>query len=68
MNATTAAMLGRFFVGTCGYSYPGDPPQGWSGVVYPKRGKKRADELEHYAAFFNLVEINATFYRPLSAA
>ena len=68
MNATTAAMLGRFFVGTCGYSYPGDPPQGWSGVVYPKRGKKRADELEHYAAFFNLVEINVTFYRPLSAA
>jgi len=58
----------RFHIGTCGYSYPGDPPNGWSGIFYPKGGKKRVDELEFYASFFNSVEINSTFYRPASAA
>ncbi|MGH7887089.1 MAG: DUF72 domain-containing protein, partial [Candidatus Binatia bacterium] len=33
-----------------------------------KRGKQRADPLEFYANYFNAVEINATFYRPASAA
>ena len=62
----------RFHIGTCGYFYPGDPPSGWSGVFYPKgdqkRGKTRADALEFYAAYFNSVEINSTFYRPASPA
>ena len=58
----------RYFIGTCGYSYPGLPPNGWSGVFYPKAGGKRVDELEFYAAHFNCVEINSTFYRPASAA
>ena len=58
----------RFRIGTCGYSYPGERPQGWSGVFYPKGGKKRVNELEFYAAYFNAVEINSTFYRPASAA
>ena len=57
-----------YFIGTCGYSYPGLPPQGWSGVFYPKVGGKRLDALEFYAAHFNCVEINSTFYRPASAA
>lgn len=57
-----------YFIGTCGYSYPGLPPNGWSGVFYPKVGRKRVDELEFYAAHFNCVEINSTFYRPASAA
>ena len=57
----------RFLVGTCGYSYPGEPPKGWSGVFYPKGGNKRVDELEFYASFFNTVEINSTFYRPANA-
>ncbi|MGE5217285.1 MAG: DUF72 domain-containing protein [Chloroflexota bacterium] len=39
-------------------------PTGWSGVFYPRRGKKSADNLAHYAAFFNVVEINSVFYRP----
>lgn len=58
----------RFYIGTCGYSYPGVPPNGWSGVFYPKLGRGRVDALEFYAAHFNCVEINSTFYRPASAA
>ncbi len=57
-----------FFIGTCGYSYPGAPPNGWSGVFYPNLGRGRVDVLEFYAAHFNCVEINSTFYRPASAA
>ena len=40
----------RYFIGTCGYSYPGAPPNGWSGGFYPKVGGKHVDELEFYAA------------------
>jgi uncharacterized protein YecE (DUF72 family) len=58
----------QFYIGTCGYAYPGEPPNGWNGVFYPKRGKRRADPLEFYANYFNAVEINSTFYRPASAA
>jgi len=57
----------RYFIGTCGYPYAGLPPNGWGGVFYPKVGRKRVDELEFYAAYFNCVEINSTFYRPASA-
>lgn len=58
----------RFKVGTCGYSYPGAPPGGWSGVFYPKTRDRRVDELEFYATYFNTVEINSTFYRPATPA
>lgn len=58
----------RFKVGTCGYSYPGAPPKGWSGVFYPKSRGRRLDELEFYATYFNTVEINSTFYRPATPA
>jgi uncharacterized protein YecE (DUF72 family) len=64
----TSETNSRFYIGTCGYSYPGEPPNGWSGVFYPKGGKKPVHELEFYAGYFNAVEINATFYRPASAA
>ncbi|MGH7888167.1 MAG: DUF72 domain-containing protein, partial [Candidatus Binatia bacterium] len=64
----TRATSPQFHIGTCGYSYPGAPPNGWHGVFYPKLGKRRADPLEFYARYFNSVEINATFYRPASAA
>jgi uncharacterized protein YecE (DUF72 family) len=64
----TTADLAQIFIGTCGYSYPGAPPNGWSGVFYPKDGRKRVDELEFYASCFNSVEINSSFYRPPSAS
>jgi uncharacterized protein YecE (DUF72 family) len=53
----------KILIGTSGYSYPGPPPRGWSGVFYPK-GRKRLGELEYYSQFFDAVEINTTFYRP----
>lgn len=34
----------------------------WVGKIYPK-GTKDADFLEHYARFFNSIELNATFYK-----
>ncbi|HWH77124.1 MAG TPA: DUF72 domain-containing protein [Candidatus Binatus sp.] len=37
-------------------------------MFYPRRGRRRVDELEFYAGHFNAVEINSTFYRPASAA
>lgn len=54
----------RLRIGTSGYSYPGPPPKGWSGVFYPQTKGKRFNELEYYSSFFNAVEINSTFYRP----
>jgi hypothetical protein len=65
--AESAKTIARFFVGTCGYSYPGDPPNGWGGVFYPKGGGKRMDELTFYATYFDSVEIHSSFYRPPSA-
>jgi len=65
--AQSAKIGERCFIGTCGYSYPGDPPNGWGGVFYPKVGKRRIDELAFYATYFHSVEINSTFYRPASA-
>jgi len=60
--------LDQFKVGTCGYSYPGVPPGGWAGVFYPKIRGRRVDELEFYATYFDVVEINSTFYRPATPA
>src|SRR5437867_3200768 len=46
-------------VGTAGWSYPSGPGK-WTGVFYPK-GEK--DPLSFYARFFDIVEVNSTFYR-----
>jgi uncharacterized protein YecE (DUF72 family) len=66
MSSVSDELSGRFYIGTSGYSYPGDAPRGWSGVFSPKGGNKRIDELEFYATYFDSVEINSTFYRPAS--
>ena len=47
----------RLFLGTSGYSY-----KDWRGVFYPK-GLRESQWLEHYAGFFDTVELNVTFYR-----
>jgi uncharacterized protein YecE (DUF72 family) len=64
----TATSPRQFYVGTCGYSYPGGPPQGWEEIFYPKAVGRRLNELEFYASYFDLVEINSTFYRPPTPA
>lgn len=49
-------------VGTSGWQY-----ESWRGVLYPP-GLPQRRWLEHYAAEFPVVEVNATFYRLPSAA
>ena len=47
----------HLYIGTSGYTY-----KDWRGVFYPK-GVVQKNWLAFYAAQFNAVEINATFYR-----
>ncbi len=47
----------RCRIGTSGWNYPH-----WSGVFYP-RELKPASWFQHYAKFFDTVEVNNTFYR-----
>jgi len=44
-------------IGTSGYSFPN-----WKGTFYPQ-GLPERDQLEYYARFFPVVEINTTFYQ-----
>lgn len=46
----------KISIGTAGFSYPD-----WIGPFYPKKLKK-SQQLEYFSRFFNLVEINSTFY------
>ncbi|MEW6659742.1 MAG: DUF72 domain-containing protein [Thermodesulfobacteriota bacterium] len=46
-------------IGPAGWDY-----KDWQGVVYPP-GMKGTDRLTFLAAWFDVVEINVTFYRPL---
>jgi len=46
-------------VGVAGWDYPD-----WSGIVYPANAGGRFDRLAWIARFVDVVEINATFYRP----
>lgn len=45
-------------IGPAGWSYPD-----WIGTVYPSRTDSRFDPLEYLTRYFDLVEINSTFYR-----
>jgi uncharacterized protein YecE (DUF72 family) len=50
-------------VGTSGWSYPGGRGT-WNGVFYPATGTRARgfDELAYYARWFDVVEVNSTFY------
>jgi len=48
---------GRIHVGTAGWSY-----KDWEGIVYPARLKREKHPLEYLAQFFDLVEVNTSFY------
>jgi uncharacterized protein YecE (DUF72 family) len=50
-------------IGTSGWNYPSGRGT-WNGVFYPpSRGRAKGfDELSFYAAHFNTVEVNSTFY------
>lgn len=45
-------------IGPAGWSYPD-----WIGTVYPSRTGGAFDQLEYLSRYFDLVEINSTFYR-----
>ncbi len=53
---------GRVLVGTAGFSYPD-----WKGVFYPKGLPKKVAPLGFYSRYFEVCELNRTFYGPPSA-
>ncbi|HDL89900.1 MAG TPA: DUF72 domain-containing protein [Thermodesulforhabdus norvegica] len=46
------------FVGFAGWSYPD-----WKGIVFPDKGAGKMGPLEFISSFFDVVEVNSTFYR-----
>jgi len=50
-------------VGPAGWSY-----KDWSGIVYPKRKPASFHEATFLAHYFDTIELNVTFYRPIPAA
>ena len=46
-------------IGPAGWSY-----DDWKGVVYPSGAGRRFDPLAYLAEYFDVVEINSSFYRP----
>ena len=54
--------MSDLYIGPAGWSYPD-----WKGRVYPDPPPPGFDPLEYLSRFFNLLEINSTFYRPPSA-
>lgn len=46
-------------VGPAGWSY-----EDWEGIVYPPKKGSKFDPLAYLAEFFNVIELNNTFYRP----
>jgi uncharacterized protein YecE (DUF72 family) len=47
----------RIYVGTAGWSY-----KDWEGIVYPAQIKKSQHPVEYMAQYFNMLEINTSFY------
>ncbi len=48
---------GRILIGTAGWSY-----KDWDGIVYPASLKKTQHPVEYLAQYFDLIEINTSFY------
>lgn len=51
----------KLYIGTAGWSY-----KDWIGSFYPKAQTKEFDWLEYYSKFFNVVEVNSSYYTYLS--
>ena len=52
MNPTS-----RIYVGTAGWSY-----KDWEGIVYPAQIKKSQHPVEYMAQYFDMLEVNTSFY------
>jgi uncharacterized protein YecE (DUF72 family) len=48
---------GRILIGTAGWAY-----KDWEGIVYPPALKKQQHPVEYMAQYFDLIEINSSFY------
>jgi uncharacterized protein YecE (DUF72 family) len=49
----------KIYIGTAGWSYPD-----WEGIVYPQPKPANFDQLSYIAQYFDVIEINSTFYHP----
>ena len=55
--------MGEIRVGPAGWSY-----DDWKGVVYPRKRPRGFHEAEYLAHYFDTIELNVTFYRPVPSA
>ena len=53
------AQINKVYIGPAGWNY-----KDWEGIVYPFKAEKNFDQLAYLAGFFNVIEINSSFYRP----
>lgn len=53
----------RIRVGPAGWSY-----KDWAGIVYPKQKSPRFDPLRYLSQYFDAIEVDSTFYRPMPRA
>ena len=55
-----ASPVGAIRIGTAGWSY-----KDWEGIVYPARRKREEHPAEYLARYFDVIEINTSFYGPI---
>jgi len=51
------SILSRVYVGTAGWTY-----KDWEGIVYPAQLKKSQHPVEYMARYFDMLEVNTSFY------
>jgi uncharacterized protein YecE (DUF72 family) len=56
-GSLSADTLSKIRIGTAGWSY-----KDWEGVVYPEQLKRSQHPVEYLARYFDLIEINTSFY------
>jgi uncharacterized protein YecE (DUF72 family) len=61
-TATNGTIKANLRVGPAGWSYPD-----WNGYAYPTKKPKGFYEVTYLAEFFDTIEINTSFYNPVSA-
>ncbi len=52
----------KIYIGPAGWSYPD-----WRGTFYPPKSGRKFDQLAFTAQYFNLIEINSSYYHPPTA-
>jgi uncharacterized protein YecE (DUF72 family) len=67
MSEGTPGRTGQIRIGTSGWNYPAGRGT-WNGIFYPTPRPRGFDELAFYAAHFDTVEVNSTFYRSPESA